>query len=245
MGRKEKQSTYSEARSWAEADHSGKEQLGDKRNAVLYARVSTDKEEQESSLERQIEELRELAMQHNLNVTAVISETASGFSLDRDGMLEVLDMAREGEFDCLLIQDETRIGRGKVKMAILHHLIKFNKKIYTYAGSGEYNLSEADEMVFEIVSAVEEYQRKLHNMKIRRGMKKAVQNGYRPEKNLHNLRQGGREKKEAPILEIVRLREKKLTFKDIALTLNGLGYDISKATVNRRYIEYMETEAKE
>jgi len=31
-----------------------------------------------------------------------------------------------------------------------------------------------------------------------------------------------------------------LTFSDIAITLRGMGHDISKATVNRRYLEYRE-----
>ena len=59
-----------------------------------------------------------------------------------------------------------------------------NVKIYTTAHKGELELSEADSMVLEIVSIVEEYQRKIHNMKIRRGMKRAVKNGYKPERNL-------------------------------------------------------------
>ena len=50
-------------------------------------------------------------------------------------------------------------------------------------------------MVLEIVGIVEEYQRKIHNLKIKRGMKKAVENGYRPEKNLKNQHEGtGRER---------------------------------------------------
>lgn len=53
-------------------------------------------------------------------------------------------------------------------------------------------------MVLDIISLVEEHQRKLHNAKIKRGMKRAVENGYRPQKNLKN--QGvnsGREKRSA------------------------------------------------
>ena len=43
-------------------------------------------------------------------------------------------------------------------------------------------------MVLKIVAMVEEYQRKLHNIKIKRGMKRAVENGYKPEKNLKTWR---------------------------------------------------------
>lgn len=41
-----------------------------------------------------------------------------------------------------------------------------------------------DTMLLEILAIVEEYQRKIHNAKIKRGMKRAVENGYRPEKIL-------------------------------------------------------------
>lgn len=71
-------------------------------------------------------------------------------------------------------------------------------------------------------------------------MKKAVENGYKPQKNLEgSLNAGGRDKLELPISEIVRLRQNDLTFEEIAATLKGFGYNVSKATVNRRYNEHM------
>jgi DNA invertase Pin-like site-specific DNA recombinase len=74
-------------------------------------------------------------------------------------------------------------------------------------------------------------------------MKRAVEQGYKPEKNLKNLGENsGREKIDAPIEEIVRLRKNKLTFAEIAATLRGFGYNISKATVHRRYQEYIKSE---
>ncbi|WP_349410608.1 recombinase family protein [Pseudalkalibacillus sp. SCS-8] len=208
-------------------------------NAVIYCRVSTEKETQASSLERQEAELYRLAKEFHFNVVEVVHEKKSGFDIDREGILKVLDLARDGFVDVLLVQDETRIGRGSSKIAILHTLSKYNVKCYTISEHGELQLTEADSMVLEIVSLVEDYQRKLHNAKIRRGMKRAVDEGYRPQQNLSNLTEGGRERKDVPIEEIVRLRELDLTFQEIATTLKGLGHDLSKATVHRRYQEYM------
>lgn len=208
--------------------------------AIIYCRVSTEKEEQTTSLDRQETELMKLAQQFDLDVVHCFREKGSGYSLDRDELLNVLDLARDSEFQYLLIQDDTRLGRGKAKMAILHQLLKYNIKVFTLSHNGEYTLTEADEMVLDIVSTVEEYQRKLHNMKIKRGMRKAVEEGYKPQKNLKNNINGGRDKKDVPISEIVRLKNMKLTFHDIALTLRGLGFDVSKATVHRRYKEHME-----
>ncbi|MDR4433915.1 YneB family resolvase-like protein [Bacillus tequilensis] len=211
--------------------------------ALIYARVSTNKEQQETSLKRQEEELTAIAEENGMEVVKVISEKASGYEMDRDGVFELLDEIKNAGIDVILVQDETRLGRGNAKIALLHCIYREGVKVYTTAHRGELELSEADSMVLEIVSIVEEYQRKIHNMKIKRGMKRAVKNGFKPQKNLKNQHENsGKERIEVPISEIVRLRANKLTFAEIAATLRGFGYDVSKATVHRRFQEYIENE---
>lgn len=207
--------------------------------AVIYCRVSTDKEAQETSLARQEEELVKLAENKKLEIVSIIKERASGYELNRDGIFDMLDLFKRKEADVLLIQDETRLGRGNAKIALFHVVLKEGIKIYTLSHDGELELSDSDAMVIQIVGVVEEYQRKLHNLKIKRGMHRAVENGYQPQKNLKNQRNStGRERKEIPTEEIVKLRLNGLTFAEIAATLRGFGYDVSKATVNRRFLEY-------
>ncbi|MCM3725850.1 recombinase family protein [Neobacillus cucumis] len=211
--------------------------------AIIYCRVSTNKQTQETSLIRQEDELIQLANQYGFEIDSIIKEQASGYDFERDGILEVLERIKEPEVQALLIQDETRLGRGNAKIALLHCIIKEGIQLYSISHNGELQLSESDSMVLKIVSMVEEYQRKLHNVKIKRGMKRAVEQGYKPEKNLKNLGQSsGREKIEVPIEQIIRLRENELTFAEIAATLRGFGYNISKATVHRRYQEYIESQ---
>ncbi|MEH7413969.1 recombinase family protein [Neobacillus drentensis] len=211
--------------------------------AIIYCRVSTNKETQETSLKRQEEELIQLANQYGFVIDSIIKEQASGYDFERDGILEVLERIKEPQVQALLIQDETRLGRGNAKIALLHCILKEGIQLYSISHNGELQLSESDSMVLKIVSMVEEYQRKLHNVKIKRGMKRAVEQGYKPEKNLKNLGQSsGREKIEVPIEQIIRLRDNDLTFAEIAATLRGFGYNISKATVHRRYQEYIESQ---
>lgn len=214
--------------------------------AIIYCRVSTNKETQETSLIRQEEELIQLAKQYQFEVVSIIKEQASGYDLERDGILELLDQIKDESVQAILIQDETRLGRGNAKIALLHCVLKEGIKLYSISHNGELQLSESDSLVLQIVGMVEEYQRKLHNIKIKRGMKRAVSQGYRPEKNLKNLGQrSGRDKIEVPLSEIIRLRENELTFSEITATLRGFGYKISKATVHRRYQEHLETEQEE
>ncbi|MBT2682859.1 recombinase family protein [Bacillus sp. ISL-37] len=210
--------------------------------AIIYCRVSTTKETQETSLVRQEEELLRLASNYGFEVASIIKEKASGYDLEREGILELLEMIKDKNIGALLIQDETRLGRGNAKVAILHCILKENVKLYSVSHSGELQLSESDSMVLQIVSMVEEYQRKIHNIKIKRGMKRAIEHGYKPQRNLKNQGEhSGRDRKEMPVEEIVKLRNNGLTFAEIAATLRGFGYDVSKATVNRRYLEFIET----
>lgn len=211
--------------------------------AIIYCRVSTTKNTQETSLERQEEELLKLAESLNCEVVDIIKEQHSGYELERPGLLKLLEEVQNQTIQACLIQDETRLGRGNAKIVLFHVLLKHGVKIYTISQNGLLQISEADSMVLKIVSLVEEYQRKLHNIKIKRGMDRAIENGYHPENNITNRGlNAGRDRKELPIDEIIRLRQKGLTFADIAATLRGFGYNVSKATVHRRYKEYIEQE---
>ena len=220
--------------------------VGNQMNAIIYCRVSTNKETQETSLHRQEEELILLAEQRGFTIIEIIKEQASGYELEREGMLHLLSLLKEGDIQAVLIQDETRLGRGNAKIALLHCIMKEKIKLYSISHNGELQLSESDSMVLKIVGMVEEYQRQLHNIKIKRGMKRAVKNGYRPEANLSNQgNNGGRKRKEVPIEEIINLRKNNLTFAEIASTLRGFGYDISKATVHRRYQQHADQDAEQ
>ncbi|WP_249660072.1 YneB family resolvase-like protein [Lysinibacillus fusiformis] len=209
--------------------------------AVVYCRVSTEKETQSSSLERQQEELVRYAKEQGYEVKGVFKDKHSGYDVEREGLLEMLDFIKEKEIKALFVQDETRLGRGNARMAVLHLLQKSATDVYSMSDAGPVQLNEMDTMLLEILAIVEEYQRRIHNAKIRRGMRRAVENGYRPENNLSNRgNPHGQERKELPVDEIVKLRNRGFTFEEISITLRGLGFEVSKATVHRRFQEHQE-----
>ena len=214
--------------------------MSNQKNAVIYCRVSTEKQTQETSLARQEEELIAFADKLGFTVEAIYKDQQSGYDVDREGLLEMLDTMKEKQIHTLFVQDETRLGRGNARVAVLHLLQKNETTVYSLNEAGPLALNEMDTMLLEILAIVEEYQRKLHNAKIRRGMRRAVSNGYKPEENLKNRGNiEGRERIEVPIEEIVNLRNKGLTFQEISNTLSALGYQVSKATVHRRFMEHI------
>jgi DNA invertase Pin-like site-specific DNA recombinase len=214
---------------------------GDLVRAVIYARVSTDKEAQNTSLVRQIEEMKDYAQKEGIQLVGVISEKKSGFTEDRDGLIEILSMFKDKSIDAVIIQDGTRLGRGNAKMAIIHQIAKYGGKVICLDDCGEIVLNDMEKMVLEILASIEEYQRSVINQKISRGVRRAIdKQGYKPHKNLKNTQSGGRAKIDLPIDRIIELRNMGLNFADIAATLRGFGYSVSKATVHRRFVEYTE-----
>lgn len=209
-------------------------------NAIIYTRVSTKKDTQESSLARQQEELQTWAQELKMNVLKVIEEQHSGYDLNREGLYQLLEIMKKNKVDAILVQDDTRLGRGEAKLAVIHQLHRAGCRIYCKLHGGELALDAGESTVLHIISKVEELQRKMMNQKISWGMKRAVkEKGYNPAKNLKNQGQGGREKKEVPMEQIVALKQKKLTYEEISATLKGFGYEVSRATVHRRYKEWL------
>lgn len=209
-----------------------------KKKAVIYCRVSTEKEEQETSLFRQKKELMKFCEEQHWKLEASFEDHASSYDVEREGFLSLLAYVSNHQVDYLVVQDMTRLARGNARIAILHLLQKLNIELVTVDEGTSFELNEMDALVLNILSAVEEFQRKIHNAKIKRGMQQAVEKGYDPSLNLSNRgNPHGAPKKEVPIEQIRLLREKGYTFDEIAVTLNQMGFKVSKATVHRRYRE--------
>ncbi|MFD1426174.1 YneB family resolvase-like protein [Kroppenstedtia sanguinis] len=212
---------------------------------ILYARISAQNPKQESSLKGQVEALSAWASELGVEVVETITEGHSGWDLDREGILRLLDAIREKQVEVVLVHDDSHLGKEDAKLAIIHQLTRADCKIYSLWSKGELELSADEWRVLETMARVEELQRNWMKRKISEGIRRAVREGYRPEKNLKNREQGGRSRKEVPLKQIVALRKRKLTFEEVAATLQGFGYDVSRATVHRRYLEWQKAQISE
>jgi DNA invertase Pin-like site-specific DNA recombinase len=107
-----------------------------KKSALIYCRVSTTKDTQETSLERQEEELLKFAFEQSYIVEEIFSDQHSGYEMDREGLLEMLNCIKTGKFEAVFIQDETRLGRGHARIALLHVMKKYGVEVYTLSDRG-------------------------------------------------------------------------------------------------------------
>lgn len=87
---------------------------------ALYARVSTDLQEKEHTIESQLEALRSYAWDRGYEVVAeYLDEGYSGATMERPGLDRLRDAIGPGEFDLVLFHSPDRLARK----AVYQHLI--------------------------------------------------------------------------------------------------------------------------
>ena len=98
-----------------------------RKRAVIYCRVSTDKQEQDGeSLEYQEEKCRRYAELHDIDVIVVLPEAKSGFihySL-REKLTLARQMVRDGLADMIIVWDLRRFSRNFVHSAMIFEEIE-------------------------------------------------------------------------------------------------------------------------
>ena len=86
----------------------------------LYTRISTDEENQPTSLASQHERLEAFCkVQEDWRIVARHDDRSTGTKLDRPGLQAALDLARQGRIDQLLVYRIDRLSR-KVRQLAQH-----------------------------------------------------------------------------------------------------------------------------
>ncbi len=96
---------------------------------VIFVRVS----KREQDYQRQIEDLRVVAQTQSLRIVAEIAEKVSGakYNRERDGLRELMTMARNNEINKVLVQEVSRLGRSTVEVLnVLEELTKLQISVY-------------------------------------------------------------------------------------------------------------------
>lgn len=88
-----------------------------------------------TALDWQAQVLQGLAAELNLNVTHIIRETSSGLDFNRQGLNELMCLAKQHEIDTILMTNLDRIGRDTPKVLdVLEKLEKHGIKLIIQGG---------------------------------------------------------------------------------------------------------------
>ncbi len=96
------------------------------KRAAIYARFSTDLQN-ERSIEDQVSLCQSYAEREGLNVVCTYEDRArsGGSVMGRDGLLRMLDQARERSFDVVVVEALDRLSRDMEDLAGIHKRLSF------------------------------------------------------------------------------------------------------------------------
>jgi len=138
---------------------------------AIYARVSTERQERQQTIDSQLSALRVWAEAggHELNDRHVFrDEGYSGARLDRPGLDALRDAVRDGEVEVLGILAPDRLARNYAYQALL--LEEFRRAGCAVAFLGRAISDDpGDQLLLQIQGAVAEYERALLSERFRRG----------------------------------------------------------------------------
>src|SRR5687767_13069311 len=91
---------------------------------ILYRRVSTDDQENNTSLEAQQIACARYAADHGLAIVADIQDVMSGAKLDRPGLTQVRELIQAGAATALIVYASDRLTRSLAHSILLREELK-------------------------------------------------------------------------------------------------------------------------
>jgi len=141
------------------------------RRAALYARVSTDLQEKEQTIQSQLAAITRYADQNGLHHSPALTYSDDGYSgtrLDRPALDELRDHARERRFDVVVVLCPDRLARRYAYQVILLEELK-RAGVEVVFCERPINDSPDDQLLLQIQGAIAEYERAQILDRCRRG----------------------------------------------------------------------------
>ncbi len=146
-----------------------------RKRVALYARVST----YEQHAENQIEVLRQVAQQRNLEIVGEYTDHISGAKARRPQLDKLLSDARHGRCDVVMVTAFDRLGRSVVHL--LHTIDELKDAGVEFVSLRENvdTQSATGKVVTAVVAAIGEFERELIRERVKTGMERAKREGRR------------------------------------------------------------------
>jgi site-specific DNA recombinase len=143
------------------------------KRAVVYSRFSTDLQS-DRSVDDQVALCRQFASRSGFVVTRTFDDRAkSGASMfGRPGLARLMESARAGEFEVVLVEAADRLSRDMADLATIHKQLEFRSiDLVTVSGG------KIDPLQVGLHGIVGQLQREEGARKVRRGMAGVIRDG--------------------------------------------------------------------
>lgn len=150
------------------------------RRAALYARVSSRHQEQEATIESQIDQLLRYAEAHGYELASehqFIDQAVSGIYLARPGLDRLRDAAAAGEFEVVLMLSPDRLARHLgVQWMVLEELARAGVEVL-FLNQPELGDGPQAKLVLNIQGSYFEFERAILSDRLRRGRRYRLRQG--------------------------------------------------------------------
>jgi site-specific DNA recombinase len=149
--------------------------------AAIYARVSSERQRQDETIQSHTVGLRELAGERGLLISEDLvfeDEGFSGATLTRPALERLRDRAAEGAFEVLLCHAPDRLARRYAyQVLLLEELTRAGVEV-VFARGGEQSGSPEDELLRQFQGMIAEYERAQIRERTRRGKLHRARTGH-------------------------------------------------------------------
>jgi site-specific DNA recombinase len=149
--------------------------------AAIYARVSSERQRQDETIQSQTVGLRELAAERGLLLSDELvfeDEGFSGATLQRPALERLRDRAAEGAFEVLLCHAPDRLARRYAyQVLLLEELARVGVEV-CFAREPERGASPEDELLRQFQGMIAEYERAQIRERTRRGKLHRARTGH-------------------------------------------------------------------
>ena len=188
----------------------------------LYCRVSTTGNGQDVGL--QLDELRTVAEQRRWDIVGeFIDEGISGTATERPALDSMLDAARRGKIDLVVVWKLDRLGRSlQHLLGLLDELGNFNVGFVSVRDAGIDTTSSQGRLLLHLLGAFAEFEREMIRERVVAGVRRAQAKGVHC----------GRPKVALDLRPAVSMLETGFGLKAISKSIG-----VSRATLRRRLVE--------
>lgn len=135
----------------------------DDRIDVIYARVSTRKQEQRGDLDRQVQNVVNYVVTKNPYNLMIVTDVASGLNDNRKGLTKLITLIQENKVKRVFVNYKdrlTRFGFNYIKM-----LCDFHNVEIVIVSETETDKSASEELAEDIISLIHSFSGKLYGLR--------------------------------------------------------------------------------
>ena len=127
------------------------------KKVAIYARVSTERQEQQKTIESQLAELREVCKNFQV-VREYIDEGWSGETLARPALDRLRDDAKQEIFEAVYVHSVDRLSRNLYQQGILVEELQ-RRRIEIFVGEKSIDDTAEGKFVFNVLGAAAEFEK--------------------------------------------------------------------------------------